>query len=82
VFPGDVERVLLEHPQVRDAGVSADGAFVVLEVGATVEPDELLELCRERLAPAQVPARVVVVDALPRSSVGKLLRHELHVDRP
>ncbi len=81
VYPGDVEGVLGDHPAVVDVGIVAHGggstAFVVLAPGATADEQELLECCRERLAPHEVPTAVVLVDRLPRSSVGKLLRHEL-----
>jgi acyl-CoA synthetase (AMP-forming)/AMP-acid ligase II len=81
VYPGDVERVLTQHPAVADAGgVPQDGigmGFVVLAAGKVVSESELLEFCRARLAAHQVPASVTFVDRLPRSSVGKLLRHEL-----
>ena len=81
VYPGDVERVLAQHPAVADAGVvPGDGTgkgFVVLAAGEAVSEDELLEFCRARLAAHEVPSSVTFVDRLPRSSVGKLLRHEL-----
>jgi fatty-acyl-CoA synthase len=77
VYPGDVERVLLDQPGVSDAGVSADGAFVVLEPDSSTEIPQLLAACRARLAPEQVPSRIVVVDTLPRSPVGKLVRSRL-----
>jgi fatty-acyl-CoA synthase len=85
VHPGQVERVLLQHPSVRDVGVvgvEADGglqgaAFVVVEPGASVTAEELLEFGRERLTSGEVPASITFVEALPRSSVGKLLRDEL-----
>jgi fatty-acyl-CoA synthase len=81
VYPGDVERALAQHPAVADAGVAAhDGtgkAFVVLVAGQVVSEDELLEFCRARLAAHEVPSSIVFVDRLRRSSVGKLLRHEL-----
>ena len=68
-------------PAVADAGVAPhDGAgrgFVVLAAGEAVSEDELLELCRVRLAAHEVPSSITFVDRLPRSSVGKLLRHEL-----
>ena len=82
VYPGDVERALMEHPEVRDAGVSSGVAFVVLAPGSTVGPDDLVAFCRARLAPAQVPSEIVMTDRLPRSSVGKLLRHELRHEPP
>jgi len=81
VFPGDVERALAAHPDVADAGVvGVDGrgiAFVVLGPGAIADEDELLAACRARLPAHAVPAAVRVVERIPRSSVGKLLRHEL-----
>jgi acyl-CoA synthetase (AMP-forming)/AMP-acid ligase II len=80
VYPGDVERTLGQHPAVADVGVAAhDGtatAFVVLAAGTAVSEDELVEFCRARLAPHEVPSSVAFLDRLPRSSVGKLLRHE------
>jgi fatty-acyl-CoA synthase len=87
VHPGDVERVLLSHPAIADAGVapvSASGqeqvaaAFVVIAPGAETTERELLAWCREHLAAHQVPAFVTVADRLPRNSVGKLIRAELH----
>ena len=81
VYPGDVERTLAQHPAVADAGVVAhEGTgkgFVVLAAGKAVSEDELLEFCRARLAAHEVPSSVTFLDRLPRSSVGKLLRHEL-----
>ena len=86
VYPGDVERVLLAHPAVADAGVvgiaATDGgtfgaAFVVLAGGAAVTEENLLQLCRDRLAAHQVPASITFVEALPRNAVGKLVRQDL-----
>ena len=86
VYPGDVERALLAHPSVADAGVvgvpappggEVGAAFVVLSPGATVTEGELLAFCRGRLAPHQVPTSISFVDGLPRNAAGKLLRDEL-----
>ena len=83
VHPGDVERVLLSHPAVADAGVAAvpesgkekvATAFVVVAPGAETTEQELLAWCREHLAAHQVPAFVTFMDRLPRNSVGKLIR--------
>jgi fatty-acyl-CoA synthase len=83
VYPGDVERAIAAHPAVSDVGLAArDGtttAFVVLADGKHASAEELLECGRTRLAAHAVPSSVVFVDRLPRSSVGKLLRHELPV---
>jgi fatty-acyl-CoA synthase len=91
VHPGDVERVLLSHPAVADAGVVAipesgndpvGEAFIVVAPGAHTTEQELLAWCRERLAAHQVPAFVTFVDRLPRNSAGKLIRAELQSAAP
>jgi fatty-acyl-CoA synthase len=86
VHPGDVERVLLLHPSVADVGVvglrpedagQAVVAFVVPAPGVPASEEELLAFARGRLAPPAVPASIRYVDAVPRNSVGKMLRQEL-----
>lgn len=81
VYPGDVERVLLAHPAVADAGVvgvpEGGAAFVVLEPGATASEEALTDHCRAGLPAHAVPRTISFVPSLPRSSVGKLLRNEL-----
>jgi acyl-CoA synthetase (AMP-forming)/AMP-acid ligase II len=87
VYPGDVERVLAQHPAIAEVGVvgmEGDGgqggaAFVVLDAAANVTEDELLEFGRQRLARQEVPRSVTFVGTLPRNSVGKLIRHELRL---
>ncbi|HEY3210745.1 MAG TPA: AMP-binding protein [Actinomycetota bacterium] len=89
VFPGNVERVLMTHPAVIEAGVvgvpqDRDGdaghvgaAFVVLAADGLATEEELLVHCGEHLGEHEVPASIAFVERLPRNSVGKLLRHEL-----
>jgi len=86
VYPGGVERQLMTHPAVVDAGVAGfvgpDGdtvgaAFVVLLAGSSMTETALLEFARRRLAPHEVPFSITFLDRLPRSSVGKLLRADL-----
>ncbi len=79
VYSGEVERCIGGHPAVGDVSVvgveGAGHAFVVLREGCGASADDVIEYCRARLAPHAVPATVVFVDTLPRTSVGK-------VDRP
>src|SRR6266511_414503 len=87
VYPGDVERVLMAHHAVQEAGVvgvpegtgvgAFGAAFVVLVPDGAVTADDLLAFCREHLADHEVPTSVSFVERLPRNSVGKLLRSEL-----
>jgi fatty-acyl-CoA synthase len=86
IYPGDIERVILEHPTVVDVGVvglprpdggSEAAAFVVVGQGNPVARTEIEAHCAARLPAAAVPRSVTFVDQLPRNSVGKLLRQEL-----
>ena len=86
VFPGEVQEVLLLHPQVADAAVvgvpderlgEVPWAFVVPAGAAAPAPEALEAHCRVHLAPYKIPAGFEVIDALPRNEVGKVLTREL-----
>ncbi|SOC50906.1 long-chain acyl-CoA synthetase [Blastococcus aggregatus] len=86
VWPREVEDVLAEHPGVREAAVvgvpdekrgETVKAFVSLKPGATVTEDELIAHCKERMAAYKYPRSVVLVDELPKTVTGKILRREL-----
>jgi len=90
VWPREVEDVLYEHPAVREAAVvgmpdeyrgESVRAVVSLKPGTTATADELRAFCRERLAAYKCPRRVDVVDELPKTVTGKILRRELR-DQP
>jgi len=86
VFPTEVEAVLLTHPAVAEAAVLAVphpelgeevAAFVALRPDSRATPDELVAHCRDRLAAFKYPRRLVVLDALPKSPTGKVLKGKL-----
>ncbi len=86
VVPGEVEQALLGHPAVAEAAVigvahpelgEEVAAFVTLRAGARVEPEDLIAFCRERLAGYKYPRRVTVVETMPRSATGKILKAKL-----
>jgi long-chain acyl-CoA synthetase len=86
VYPREVEEVLYRHPAVAEAAVvgvpdAAKGeevkAFVVLREGASAAEDELIDHCRELIAPYKCPRYVELTAALPKSATGKILRREL-----
>jgi len=86
VYPVEVEDVLRAQPGVLDAAVVGEPsprtgeavvAFVAATPGATLDLDALGEQCARALARYKCPSRIEVVDELPRSVAGKLLRREL-----
>lgn len=86
VFPGEVEEVLRLAPAVADVAVvgapdtrvgEVPVAFVVPHADTSVDAAALEELSRTHLAPYKVPVRFVLIDALPRNEVGKVLNREL-----
>jgi acyl-CoA synthetase (AMP-forming)/AMP-acid ligase II len=86
VYPREVEEALLAHPAVTgaavvaapdDTWVEAVTAFVTLRPGAVASEDELQQTVRARLAGYKVPKTVRVIDAIPMSPVGKVLRRAL-----
>jgi long-chain acyl-CoA synthetase len=79
-FPRDVEEVLFEIPQVKEAAVVAIArrpvAFVITRKDRPT-PEALISYCKRRLPPELVPRLVIFVDEFPRSFIGKVLRREL-----
>jgi malonyl-CoA/methylmalonyl-CoA synthetase len=87
VYPREVEDVLGEHPALREVAVAGRPssewgeqvtAFAVLQ-GGSVAPsiDELRDWARDRLAAYKLPRALVVVDALPRNALGKVVKGDL-----
>jgi acyl-CoA synthetase (AMP-forming)/AMP-acid ligase II len=89
VYPGQVEEVLLRHPDVADAvlvGVEDERfgqrlvAFVVPQPQSGLTEDEVIRFSRESLARFKVPREVHLRDELPRNALGKVLRNKLRTD--
>lgn len=86
VFPEEVEGILCKHPAVAQAAVigvpDADKgevvrAFIVCKPGQNVQPHDLVQWARENMAPYKAPREVRVIDALPATGAGKVLRRLL-----
>jgi len=86
IYPREVEEVLFEHPQIKEAVViglpdqyrgETVKAFIVLKDGATATAEDITTWCRERLASYKVPRQLEFRESLPKSGVGKYLRREL-----
>jgi long-chain acyl-CoA synthetase len=86
VFPREVEEVLYTHEAINECAVvgwphpeygEAVTAFVTLKQGQTAEEEPIIRFCKERLARYKVPKKVHIVNELPKSPQGKILRREL-----
>ena len=86
IYPREVEEVLYAHPAVAECAVVGMRdplmgeevlAFVTVKSGAVVDPASLISFCQERLARYKCPRQVRIVDTLPKSPIGKILRKEL-----
>ena len=86
VWPREVEDVLYGHASVREAAVigvpdeyrgESVKAFVSLKPGTTATPEEIIAFCKERMAAYKYPRQVEIVDELPKTTTGKILRREL-----
>lgn len=86
ISPEDVESTIYEHPDIAEAGVvgipdeewgETVGLAVVFRPGVSLSADDVLAFCAERLPGYKRPERVLLLEALPRTSTGKLLRREL-----
>ena len=90
VYGSEVERVVLEHPDVVECAVFAAPdalmgeiprcAVVVRDVSPRVDAQTLIDFIAARLARFKVPHDVVFVDALPKTSLGKVIKSKLRLD--
>jgi len=85
IYPIEIDNVLFDHPKILEAcsfGVEDSyrgetlKAFVVTKSGESLTKEEVVQYCKEKLAPYKVPREIVFVEELPKSNVGKILRRE------
>jgi len=86
VWPREVEGVLYDHPAVSEAavvGVADDyrgetvAAFVTLKAGASATEEELTAHCREQLSAYKRPRSIGILDEMPKTATGKIMRRKL-----
>jgi long-chain acyl-CoA synthetase len=86
VWPREVEEVLYQHPAVREAAVvgvpdpyrgETIKAVISLKPGQNVTPDEIRAFARERMAAYKYPRVVEIMDDLPKTTSGKIMRRLL-----
>src|SRR5262249_55109623 len=86
IYPAEIERVLAEHPKVLEVAVvgvqdktwgESPRACIVLRPGEQLTEQEMIGFCADKLAKFKHPKSLVILEALPRNSMGKVLRREL-----
>jgi long-chain acyl-CoA synthetase len=86
IYPREIEDLLYTHPAVKEVAVigvphslrgEVPQAYVVLKEGDAASGKELRQYCMKHLSKFKVPHKIEIVDELPRSSVGKILRRLL-----
>jgi long-chain acyl-CoA synthetase len=86
IWPREVEDLLYTHPAVREVAVigvpdpergETVKAFVSLKAGATATPEEFIAYGRDTMAAYKYPRIVEIIDELPKTTTGKILRREL-----
>jgi fatty-acyl-CoA synthase len=86
VYPAEIERVLVEHPKILEVAVvgvpdekwgESPRACVVPRSGQSLTIEEIAAFCDGKLARYKHPRSLFTLDALPRNSMGKVLRREL-----
>lgn len=85
VFPNEVEDVAAQHPELSEVAVigmpdEVTGEAVTLVAVSTnpaLDEQAVIEFCRRELTGYKKPSRVIFVDALPKSNVGKILRRKV-----
>ena len=86
VYPSDLEAELAKHPAVAESAVvgipsrewgETPAAFIVLRQGQSASAEELRQWLNGRVGKTQRLTYASIVDALPRSSIGKVLKRQL-----
>ncbi|MDI6831584.1 MAG: long-chain-fatty-acid--CoA ligase [Actinomycetota bacterium] len=86
VYPFEVEQVLYEHPAVLEAAVvglksvkwgEEVTAAVAFKEGMSASEEELIAFCKERIAGYKCPKKVVFMQSIPKTPIGKILRRQV-----
>jgi fatty-acyl-CoA synthase len=86
VYPAEIEKILLTHPKVFDAGVvgvpdkkwgEVGKAYIVLKPGETMAGDEALQFFRGKVGKYKIPKYVEFIEDLPKTASGKIQKYLL-----
>ena len=84
VYPNEIEDVLTSHPDIMEAAVvgqpddkTGEKVCAFITVSTPVDNDDVIAYCKTHLTNYKIPKRITVLEELPKSTVGKILRREL-----
>ena len=84
VYPNEIENILTNNDAVMEAAVigkpcikTGESVWAYITISKDITIDEITSYCKEFLTPYKVPKHILIVDSLPKSTVGKILRREL-----
>lgn len=89
VYPQEIERILLEHPDIKEVAVipvkdrlrgEFPKAIVVTKKGRGLTEREILSFCRERLANYKLPKLMEIKESLPKTGSGKINKKALQME--
>jgi len=89
VYPREIEEVLISHRSISLAAVigiphESHGeeikAFVILTEGQEASEDDLIEWSKEKMAGYKYPRHFEIVESLPMTATGKILKRELRAE--
>jgi fatty-acyl-CoA synthase len=88
VYPVEVERVLSQHPAVREVAVigvpdskwgEVGRAYIAVVANQTVSVEDILNFCTDKLAKFKIPKEVQFLADLPKGDSGKILKRQLPI---
>ena len=84
VYPNEIEDVLTTHPDVMEAAVvgqpdekTGERVCAFITVSKAVSNEKITAFCKQHLTNYKIPKTITVLEELPKSTVGKILRREL-----
>ncbi len=86
IYPSELEGIIFQHPAVAEAAVvglpdpvygERIAAFIVPKHGTKVSEQEIIDLVKAQTCSFKIPSRVILVESIPKSRVGKILKREL-----
>ena len=86
VYPREIEEFLYQMPGIRDVQVAAVpskkygeevGAFIILEEGVTMQPEDVRDFCRGKISRYKIPKYVFFIDQFPLTGSGKIQKFKL-----